>query len=76
MLFALGWLLFGLASLRARVLPRGAAVLLMVEAVLFLAILFLEFRGYSIVVAAALAGMGHALWSGAGEPALTARAAR
>src|SRR5262249_8570956 len=29
-----GWLLFGLATLRARALPRGAAVLLMVGAVL------------------------------------------
>jgi hypothetical protein len=29
-----GWLLFGLATLRARVLPRAAAVLLMVGAVL------------------------------------------
>jgi hypothetical protein len=31
-LLALGWLLCGLASLQARVLPRGAAILLMVGA--------------------------------------------
>ncbi len=35
-LFALGWLLFGAATLRARVYPRWAAVLLMVGVVLIL----------------------------------------
>ncbi len=33
-LFALGWLLFGVATLRARIYPRWAAVLLMVGVVL------------------------------------------
>lgn len=64
LLLAVGWLLFGLASLRARVLPRGAVVLLMVGAVLLIVILMLELPGYSIVLAAALAWMGYALWSG------------
>jgi hypothetical protein len=68
-LFALGWLLFGLASLRARVLPRGAAVLLMVGAVLFFVLLLLEFPAWTVVLGAALAWMGYALWSGTGEPA-------
>lgn len=72
-LFALGWLLFGLASLRARVLPRGSAVLLMIGAVLFLlAGFFLELFG--VVFGVALAWMGYALWSGAGQPVLTAEA--
>ena len=74
-LFALGWLLFGLASLRAGVLPRGAALLLMVGAVLFFAVSSLEFPGSTIVMGAALVWMGYALWSGTGEPALTAAAA-
>jgi hypothetical protein len=74
-LFALGWLLFGLASLRAGVLPRGAALLLMVGAVLFFVVSLLEFPGSTIVVGAALVWMGYALWSGTGEPALTAAAA-
>ncbi len=63
-LLALGWLLFGLASLRARVLPRGAAVLLMVGAVLLFVILSLELPGSTVVFGAALAWMGYALWSG------------
>jgi hypothetical protein len=74
-LFALGWLLFGLASLRARVLPRGAALLLMVGAVLFFVVSSLEFPGSTIVMGAALVWMGYALWSGTGEAALTAAAA-
>ena len=68
-LFALGWLLFGLASLRARVLPRGAAVLLMVGAVLLFILLLLEAPGSGVVFGAALAWMGYALWTGGGETA-------
>lgn len=74
-LFALGWLLFGLASLQARVLPRGAAVLLMVGAVLAFVLLVLELPFFIVAFGAALAWMGYALWSGAGEPVLTAEAA-
>ncbi|HEX6387149.1 MAG TPA: hypothetical protein VF177_20985 [Anaerolineae bacterium] len=74
-LFALGWLLFGLASLRTKVLPRGAAVLLMVGAMLAFALLFLELPFFIVVFGVALAWMGYALWSGTGEPALTAEAA-
>lgn len=74
-LLALGWLLFGLASLRARVLPRGAAILLMVGSVIFIVVLFLEFPGYDVVFGVALAWMGYALWSGAGEPASIAEEA-
>ena len=68
-LFALGWLLFGLTSLRARVLPRGAAVLLMIGAVSFVVIFMLDFPGATVVFSAALAWMGYALWSGADEQA-------
>jgi hypothetical protein len=66
-LFALGWLLFGLASLRARALPRGAAVLLMVGAALMFVLLLLELPGFTVVFGVALAWMGYALWAGAAE---------
>lgn len=69
-LFALGWLLFGLASLLARVLPRWAAVLLMIGVVLsyVLGVLALPFS--EVVFGAALAWMGYAVWIGAGEQAV------
>lgn len=74
-LFALGWLLFGLASLRAGVLPRGAAVLLMIGAVMFpvLAALTLPFAG--VVYGVAVAWMGYALWYATDKTALVAEAA-
>jgi hypothetical protein len=75
-LFALGWLLFGLASLRAGVLPRVAAALLMIGAIMFpvLGALTLPFAG--VVYGVAVAWMGYALWAGTGEPALVAEPAR
>ncbi len=65
-----GWLLFGLATLRAGVLPRGAAVLLMVGAVLaafwavdpFGGVFELAGAGVSFGYTA-LAWMGYAVWS-------------
>jgi hypothetical protein len=73
MLYALGWLLFGLASLRARVLPRRASMLLMVGAVLFFVLGVLELPLWTVVQSAAVAWMGYTLWSGtAGESAWTA----
>jgi hypothetical protein len=77
-LFALGWLLFGLASLQAGVLPRGAAALLMVGALLAFIMLFLEIPFEVAVLGVALAWMGYDLWSAAAtpdEPALTTRTA-
>jgi hypothetical protein len=74
-LLALGWLLFGLASLRAGVLPRGAALLLMIGAVLYPVGGFLELPFAGVVFGAAVAWMGYALWSGtANEPARMAEA--
>lgn len=75
LLFGLGWFLFGLASLRAGVLPRGAAILLVVGAVLFIVLIMVDAPGSSVVFGAAVAWMGYALWSGGGEPALSANAA-
>jgi hypothetical protein len=75
MLYALGWLLFGLASLRAQVLPRGAALLLMVGAVLFFILAALELPLWTVVQSVAVAWMGYTLWSGtAAEPARLAEA--
>jgi hypothetical protein len=69
LLFAVGHFLFGLASLQAGVLPRGAAALLMAGAVLFLFMAFLEIGFEGVVLGAAFAWLGYGLWSGAGEPA-------
>lgn len=68
LLAALGWLLFGLASLQAGVLPRGAAVLLAIGAVLTFVLIFAELPLEVVVLGAAVAWMGYALWSGATEP--------
>lgn len=63
--FGLGWLLFGVATLRAGVYPRAAAVLLVVGAVLTVVPLPLT----GVVLAAAVAWMGYALFRGRGTPA-------
>lgn len=75
LLLSLGWLLFGLASLRAGVLPRGAAMLMMVGAFLLIVILILELPGSGVLFGAALAWLGYELWSGSGEPAMIGEAA-
>jgi hypothetical protein len=78
LLFALGWFLFGLASMRARVLPRGAALLLMIGAVLAFALNLLELPLWSAVLGVAVAWMGYALQANANtlaEPELTSKAA-
>jgi len=70
LLLFVGWLLFGLATLRAGVLPRGAAVLLMVGAVLaafwavdpFGGVFGLTGAGVSFGYAA-FAWMGYAVWA-------------
>jgi hypothetical protein len=69
LLFALGWFLFGLTSLRAKMLPSGAAVLLMIGAVLFLVLSFLDLPFTSVVLGAAVAWLGFTLWSS--SPSLT-----
>ncbi len=63
--FGVGWLLFGAATLRARVYPRGAAVLLMVGAVL--AAFPLPFT-YS-VLGVAVSWLGFSLFTRRGAPA-------
>ncbi len=64
-LLTLGWLLFGLAVLRARVYPRVVAVLLMVGAVLA----FFPLPFSTVVFGLAVAWMGFTLLMGRGEAA-------
>lgn len=61
-IFAVGWLLFGIATLRGQVYPRWAAILLIVGAV----ILILPLPLTSIVFAVALAWLGFHLFTGRG----------
>jgi hypothetical protein len=64
--YAVGWFLFGLASLRARVYPRAAATLLIVGAALDpLGGLHLPFIG--VVIDAAFVWLGFSLLSARGE---------
>lgn len=65
-LFSLGMLLFGLATLQANLLPRVSAYLLMVGAVLFFILSLLELPFWTVFLGVAFAWMGYALWSGAG----------
>lgn len=64
LLLLVGWLLFGVASLRARVLPRWAALLVLVGAVVDLTLGFVVDFPFSAVVAGpGLAWMGYAVWA-------------
>jgi hypothetical protein len=63
--FALGWLLFGVATLRARVYPQAAVVLLIVGA----GLIVIPRPLTSIVLAAAVVWMGYVLFTGRGAPA-------
>lgn len=75
LLFALGCFLFGLTSLQVKVLPRGAAVLLMIGSVLFLVLGFLDLPFASVVFGVAIAWLGFALWSSSPNPALVSEMA-
>ncbi len=68
-LFAAGWFLFGLAALRAEAWPRGATILLMVGALLFFVLQFLELPFWSVTLGLALAWIGYTVWSGAATEA-------
>lgn len=62
LLVVIGWLLFGVATLRARVYPRPAAALLIVGAVLSFAPIPLS----GLVLSVAVAWLGFALFTGRG----------
>jgi hypothetical protein len=55
--FALGWVLFGLASVRARVFPRDAAILLIIGGVIGLWIAIVPGAGAALTVAVAWMGV-------------------
>ena len=61
--FAFGWLLFGLVSLQTKVVPPGPAALVMVGATLELVLGVLNVQLSAFVLAAGLAWMGFWLWS-------------
>ncbi len=63
--FGVGWLLFGIATLRARAYPRIPAILLVIGAVII--VLPLPFTG--VVLAIAVAWLGFALFTGRGASA-------
>jgi len=65
--FAVGWFLFGVAMLRARVYPRRAAVVLTVGAVI--AALPIPLLPSGIVLHVAVAWLGFALFTGRGTSA-------
>ena len=64
-LTALGWLLFGVATLRAGVYPRAAAILLIVGALISLVPLPLT----EVILAVAIAWLGLELFRGRGDSA-------
>lgn len=68
-LFILGWILFGVATLRARVYPRSAAVLLIVGAVPAFGTLMVVGLPTGILFSVAVAWLGYALWSEKNVPA-------
>ena len=66
-IFAVGWLLFGIATLRAGVYPRVAAILLIVGAVLtFVSFLF---PASGLVLGIGVAWLGFVLFTGGSAPA-------
>ena len=76
-LFGGGWLLFGLATVLARVFPRWAGILLMIGAVLDFSSDFLPitFPIGTVVFGAALIWLGYLLWSEYRQPVASPEAA-
>lgn len=64
-IFAVGWLLFGIATLRGRVFPRASAIVLIVGAV----VTFLPLPFTTLVFDVAVAWLGFALFTGREAPA-------
>jgi hypothetical protein len=71
-LFALGWILFGIASLRASVLNRIASVVLIVGSVWFFVAFMIGFPA-TVIFAIGLAWLGYSLWSIPSESAALAQ---
>jgi hypothetical protein len=61
-IMALGWILFGIASLRAKILPAGSIWLVMIGAVLILALTLIDFYLEKAAFNLGLIWMGWWLW--------------
>lgn len=59
---SLGWVVFAVATLRADVFPRSAAVLLLAGALVSLVPLFVQVPASGIVLSVAVAWLGFLLW--------------
>jgi hypothetical protein len=68
-IFVLGWVLFGVAAWRARVYPRGAALLLIFGSPLALGTLLVVGFPTGVFFSAAVAWMGYVLWTEKSIPA-------
>ena len=78
-LYSLGYILFGVAVMRAGTLPRGAAPLLIVGAPLFTfgtAVHHLVITAGAILFGAGLTWLGYGLWAGADAGAVAEQPAR
>ncbi|MDP9479311.1 MAG: hypothetical protein M3R38_27135 [Actinomycetota bacterium] len=73
LLFSLGWILFGVSMLRARVYPRVAAGLLIAGAIMPIV---LTVPGSALVLGVALTWLGYTLSSRRAEPARQAASVR
>ncbi len=74
-LFVLGYVLFGAATIRARVLPKAAAWMLIVGAVLSYLLMMLPINIGGILANAALVWIGWTLWTTRSRAASQAHAA-
>lgn len=70
LLAAFGWLLFAIATLRAGVYPRPAAMLLVAGALVFFVPFFVQIPATGLVLSVAVAWLGFLLWR-QGVPAST-----
>lgn len=62
LLAAVGWLLFAIATLRARVYPRPAAALLVAGALVSFVPLFVEVPATGLLLSVSVAWLGFVLW--------------
>lgn len=70
LLAAFGWLLFAIATLRAGVYPRPAAVLLVAGALVSFVPLFVEVPATGLLLSVAVAWLGFVLWRQGSQPRL------
>lgn len=71
LLAAVGWVLFAIATLRARVFPRLAGVLLLAGALVSFVPLFVQVPATGLLLSVAIVVFGFFLWRRHGAPAST-----